>query len=371
MPLETDEKYGLAEASSRQAFAAPELPYRPVEPKNYRPAIGLIGCGGISVQHLRAYSAAGYAVTALCDCREEKARDAQQKFYPNAQVYTDYRELLKRDDIEVMDLTPHPEDRAQMYAEVIEAGKHILSQKPFVTDLRFGERIAELAEKKGVKLAVNQNGRWAPHFSYMRQAIKAGLLGDILSAHLSVSWNHNWIGGSEYEKMKYLILYDFGIHWFDIVTCFMGTKKPLRVYASTAHTPSQQVKPPLLSQVLIEYEDAQASLSFDADTRYGEQDRTYIAGSKGTISSLGPDLMTQQVTLATPDGLASPVLEGVWFPDGFHGTMAELLCAIEENREPEHSARNNLRSLALCFAALMSAEQHEPVVPGTVHKLVM
>jgi hypothetical protein len=44
-------------------------------------------------------------------------------------------------------------------------------------------------------------------------------------------------------------------------------------------------------------------------------------------------------------------LEGVWFPDGFHGAMAELLCAFEERREPEHSARNNLRSLALCFAA--------------------
>ncbi|GAK59866.1 probable NADH-dependent dehydrogenase related protein [Candidatus Vecturithrix granuli] len=72
------------------------------------------------------------------------------------------------------------------------------------------------------------------------------------------------------------------------------------------------------------------------------------------------------MTLATPDGLASPALEGVWFPDGFHGAMAELLCAIEE-----HSARNNLRSLALCFAALQSAEQHEPVIPGTVHKLVI
>ena len=54
------------------------------------------------------------------------------------------------------------------------------------------------------------------------------------------------------------------------------------------------------------------------------------------------------------------------FPDGFHGTMGELLCAIEEGREPSHSARNNLRSLALCYAAVASAETGQPVEPGRV-----
>jgi hypothetical protein len=62
-------------------------------------------------------------------------------------------------------------------------------------------------------------------------------------------------------------------------------------------------------------------------------------------------------------------LEGSWFPDGFHGTMAELLTAIEEQREPANGARGNLHGLALCFAAVASAERHEPVVPGTVRTL--
>jgi hypothetical protein len=46
--------------------------------------------------------------------------------------------------------------------------------------------------------------------------------------------------------------------------------------------------------------------------------------------------------------------------------MGELLCAIEEQREPTHSARNNLDSLALCFAALASADRGGPVRPGSV-----
>jgi len=51
-----------------------------------------------------------------------------------------------------------------------------------------------------------------------------------------------------------------------------------------------------------------------------------------------------------------PELSGTWFREGFHGTMAELLCAIEEKRTPNNNARENLKSLALCFAALASAD---------------
>jgi hypothetical protein len=49
--------------------------------------------------------------------------------------------------------------------------------------------------------------------------------------------------------------------------------------------------------------------------------------------------------------------------------MGELLCAIEERREPSHGARSNLRSLEMCFAAVTSALRHEPVEPGSVRKL--
>ena len=58
-----------------------------------------------------------------------------------------------------------------------------------------------------------------------------------------------------------------------------------------------------------------------------------------------------------------------WFKNGFLGTMAELLCAIREDREPTNGARDNLRSLALCFAAMASADSGESRVPGSVRKI--
>ncbi len=369
MPEELADDYGLAKIEATQQIAAPDLPYQPRNPQYYNPPIGLIGCGGISSQHLNAYKHAGFNVVALCDRNPHKACERQQQFYPEAAIYTDYRDVLKRDDIEVVDLTPHPTDRIAIIEAAIAAGKHILSQKPFVTDLDVGERLIELADKRGVKLAVNQNGRWAPHFSYIRNAISAGLIGEVVSANFTLHWDHNWIIGTPFEDIHDLILYDFGVHWFDLAACFFAPREAKCVQALTVRGISQKARPPMLASVLIEFESGMASLHFNANVTHGQQDRTYVAGSRGSLESLGPSLSEQSVTLYTADGFAQPDLQGTWFLQGFHGTMAELLCAIEENREPLNNARDNLRGLAICFAAIASAAQGMPQVPGLIRKL--
>jgi predicted dehydrogenase len=367
--MATKRDYALGEKSAAGRVDAPEIPYRPRDPKRYRPAIGLIACGGITTYHLRAYKAAGYDVVALCNPTEAKARARQKEFFPKAAVYTDYREVLRRDDIEVVDVATHPAERVAIITDALKAGKHVLSQKPFVTDLDVGERLVDLADREGLKLAVNQNGRWAPHFSWIRNAIGKGVIGQPIAAHLAVHWDHNWVKGTPFERVRHLILYDFGVHWFDILCAFMGDRSPKRVFASETITPSQKIGVPLLAQAVVEYEGAQASLVFDADVRQGKADETYVAGTKGTIRSTGPSLEKQRVSIFTRAGEARPKLEGSWFRDGFHGTMAELLLAIEQRREPSNGARANLKSLALCFAACASARRGEPVTPGTVRRL--
>ena len=348
---------------------APELAYRPRNPVAYNPGIALIGCGGIAPYHLRAYKRSGFRVVALCDATPAKAAALRDEFYPNALACSDYREILVRDDVDVVDAATHALERIPIIEEALLARKHVLSQKPFVLDLGVGERLADLADANGVLLAVNQNGRWAPHFAYIREAIRAGLLGEVTDANLSVHWDHNWTADTPFNDLRHLILYDFAIHWFDIVTCFMGDREPTRVFASAARTAHQRTAPPLLAKVTIEYDDGLASLAFNADTRYGAHDQTIVVGRHGTAVSSGPDLNTQSVTITTDAGRAAPALEGDWFTNGFHGTMAELLCAVEEQRQPYNSARHNLRSVALCFAAVHSADTGQPIVPGTVRKI--
>ncbi len=351
------DEYGLSRVADAPRVPAPALRYRPPSPPGGGAAIGLIGCGGIAGQHLNAYRHAGFRVEALCDRTERKAIEYRDRFYPQARTTTDYREVLADPEIGVVDLATHVEERVELIEAALRAGKHVLSQKPFVPDLATGERLAALADERGLRLAVNQNGRWAPHFSYLREAVRAGLLGELQSLTFALHWDHSWVIGTPFDRMADLILLDFAIHWFDMTACLFGDRPARNVYASRRRAIGQRAASPMLAQVLVEYDDAQATMVFHGDVVHGQEDRTILAGTKGTLVSAGPSLSEQTVTLYTEAGVARPDLQGTWFREGFHGAMGELLCAIEENRAPENNARDNLRGLALCFAAIESARR--------------
>lgn len=360
--------YGLSAVTHGTARAAPALAYLPPRPRAYRPRIGLIGCGGISEYHLRAYRAMGLELVALCDRVAARAEQRRLEFYPEAAVTTEWREVLRRGDIDVVDIALHPAERVEVIEAALRARKHVLSQKPFVLDLDAGERLVALADAQGVRLAVNQNGRWAPHFSYLAAAVHGGVVGDVASVDCTLQWDHTWTAGTPFEEVHHLVLLDFGIHWFDLAAHLLRGHRAERVWASVRRTSGQKMKPPMLAHAGIDFAGAQVRLNFNGHVQPGQEDRTVICGARGTLRSAGPSLSEQTVTLHTAEGHAVPVLAGTWFTHGFQGAMGELLCAIEEGREPGHSARNNLDSLALCFAALASADTGQPQVPGTVRR---
>jgi predicted dehydrogenase len=361
--------YAYKKEAPPQEMEAPALKYQPPRPKRYNPPIGLIGCGGISASHLGAYKKMGLNVVALCDLIPERAENRRKEFFPEAETYTDYKQLLKRDDIEVVDIATHPQDREYLIPAALEARKHVLSQKPFVLKLDKGEQFADLADKKGVRLAINQNGRWAPHVSYMRQAVAKGLLGDVVGAHLRCSWDHEWILPTHFNRVHHIVLYDYAIHWFDMINCYITDKTPKRCFSTLTRASYQKSRPPLLGQTLIEFDGAQASLAFDAAVKVGGDDASYITGSKGTLMSHGKGIGAQPVTIFTGKGFGTAKLDGQWFSEGFMGTMGELLTAIEQKREPITNPRNNLRGLAMCFAAVRSAESGKPETVGKVRSV--
>ena len=351
------------------SLTAPKLPYLPPKPKRYAPAIGLIGCGGITFHHLQAYRDAGWKVAALCDLKPEAAEARRKEFFPDAEVLSDHRRLLEIPQIEVVDIATTPEVRPPLVADALRAGKHVLSQKPLATDLDEGRRLADLADENGVLLAVNQNARWAPYFAYLREAVRAGVIGPVVGAHCAVHWDHSWVKGTHFEGVHHLILYDFAIHWFDFLTTIFTDREPRRVYAQACRSAYQEVAPPLLASAMVEYEGAQATLVFDGNVPPVSRDTTTITGELGIARSEGSDINNQQVELITAQGIARPRLKGTWFSDAFAGTMGELLLAVEEERQPANNARDNLCSLALSFAAVESSLRHEPIVPGTVRAL--
>lgn len=364
--IETD-TYALRAAEVPQ-MPFPDLLSGPPAPRQYRPRIGLIGAGGISASHLDAYRTAGWKVAAISNRTLSRAEARAAQYAPDARVTERWEEVLADPAIDVVDVTPHPAARLPILEAALAAGKHVLSQKPFVTDLADGKRLVRLADEKGLKLAVNQNGRWAPHHAFMRAAVRSGLIGDLVSAHVSIAWDHSWIAGTPFDDVADLVLYDFGIHWFDFLVSLAGERVE-SVFATSARASAQTARQGLLAQALVRLDGGQASLVFDGAAGHGPSDLTRLVGTAGSIVSEGPDLGRQAVTVTTAAGRARSDLAGTWFNDGFRGAMGELLCAIEDDREPENGARGNLSSLALCFAAIASARERREVRVGEATRL--
>lgn len=369
-------------STAAATIPAPDFSYQPPAPQGHAPKIGLIGCGGITEHHLKAYKAAGWEVVAFFDPNPEAATSRRDGFYPDAKVCADVAELLDDPEIGIVDIATHPKVRAELIEKAVAAGKHILSQKPFAVDLESGTRLVKLADVAGVKIAVNQNGRWAPYFSYMRQAVKSGLIGEVGSVHMVLNWDHTWTAGTPFEEIHHLMLYDFGIHWLDAARSFFdcrlareskGDCAPIdqsrqshdravatAVSATLAKFPDQPIKPPLLASAVISFPQGMATLAFNGCSRFGARETCTITGTKGTIHAVGDICGIAAVDIHTADGHARKELDGSWFPDGFRGCMGELMCAIEDGREPENSAADNLKTLAIVLAAMDSADAHRP-----------
>jgi predicted dehydrogenase len=350
-------------------MTAQNVAYLPIDPRRYSPGIALIGCGFISAMHLAAYRDAGYRVLALCDLHQENATRRQKEFFPGAAVTTDYRQLLQREDIGIVDVATQVEGRHAIVRAALEAGKHVLSQKPFVRDLPLGDELAALADRQERVLAVNQNGRWAQHFSYLLHAAHGGLIGNVTSADFAVYWPHDLDveHHAVFATMPDLILWDFGIHWFDIIAqVFKDAGPATSVYAHLGVRRGQVIAVPTWAQVLIEFDNAAATLVLRGSSRFRAQGRYRVDGDEGAILHDGAALGGDTVEVHSSQGVTTVDLEGSWWTNGMHGTMAELMCAIEEKRAPSNSARASLPGLALCFAALQSARSHQPVDPRTV-----
>ena len=355
--------YSLKSASGDE-IAAPALPYHPPAPSGPAPKIGLIGCGGITEHHLRAYRAAGWEVVAFFDPMHENAVKRRDEFYPDAQVCRSAEELLESREIGIVDIATHPVPRVRLIELAIAAGKHILSQKPFVNDSATGARLVNLAHDAGVRLAVNQNGRWAPYFSYMRHAVRAGIIGEVGSVHMVLDWDHTWTAGTPFEKIHHLILEDFGIHWFDAARSFFPDAAATSVSAALARVPGQPIPPPLLASAVVAMPTGIATLAFNGCARAGARESCTVVGTGGTLHAFGGICAINEVEIHTTRGTARAKLEGAWFPDGFRGAMGELMCAIEQKRQPENSAADNLHTLALVHAAMKSADLEKNIHPA-------
>lgn len=250
---------------------------------------GIIGCGVIAPFHLRgARNAKGVKVNvvAVCDIVPEKAeRFAKENNIPY--WYTDYKELLKRPDIDIVSICTPSGLHCEIAVEAAKARKHILCEKPIEITLEKADRMIESALSANVKLGVAFQRRTYETSQKVREAIRTGQLGKMVlgDAYLkyyrsqayydSAGWRGTWAldGGGA--------LMNQGVHGIDLLQWIMGDVAT--VYAKADHL-VRKIEVEDTAVALLTYKNGAYGVIEGTTSVYpGEDTRLELHGELGTI----------------------------------------------------------------------------------------
>jgi len=262
--------------------------------------IGVVGCGTIAHFHLQAFRELGEevaAVVALCDLREDRLEQARALF-PTARTSRDFRDLLRPGDLDLVLVATMPDTHAAVATAALEAGAHVLCEKPFALNAAQAEEVLEAAEGAGRQFQLCTNMRYLPSSRYLRDLVASGeagapLLCKVWSYHLNPPW---WTPHYHRPLSGGGVLASTLIHALDLAIWICGSPAPVSVHAA-AHRVFPTKRGPLATEEVKTQYDVEdlvsAYVHFDDGTVYAlEGNWCYERGD-----SMGFELITTRATL--------------------------------------------------------------------------
>ncbi|HOB21165.1 MAG TPA: Gfo/Idh/MocA family oxidoreductase, partial [Candidatus Atribacteria bacterium] len=203
--------------------------------------VGIIGCGGIANgKHMPSLSKLkNVELVAFCDIIEERAVAAAKKFgVPDAGVYVDYRDLLKDESIEVVHVCTPNKSHADITVAALEAGKHVMCEKPMAKTAADARRMVEAARRTGKKLTIGYQNRHRADSIYLYNECREGTLGEIYFAKAHAVRRRGvptWGVFLNEEEQGGGPLIDIGTHALDLTLWMMDNYKPKYVVGTVYH----------------------------------------------------------------------------------------------------------------------------------------
>ena len=200
--------------------------------------VAVIGAGAIGLHHIEGFRAHPDArVVAVAETGLARGREAVER-YSIPSLVTDYRDLLRRPDIDIVSIALPTWLHAQVSLDALRAGKHVMLDKPMTTNAADAARILAAAKKAGRVFMVGQNQRFTPAAQAVKKAVDAGRLGDVYHAR-AVWMRRSGIPriGSWFTQKEFAgggCTYDIGVHVLDLALHLLGDFEPAAVSGRTA-----------------------------------------------------------------------------------------------------------------------------------------
>lgn len=197
--------------------------------------VGIVGCGGIANgKHLPALSKLKEVeMVAFCDIIVERAEKAAKEYgAEGARVYKDYKEMLAKEDLEVVHVLTPNREHAPISIDAMEAGCHVMCEKPMAKTYADAKAMLEAHKRTGKKLTIGYQNRFRPDSQYMKKACERGDLGEIYYAKGHAVRRRavpTWGVFLDEDAQGGGPLIDIGTHALDLTLWCMDNYKPKSV----------------------------------------------------------------------------------------------------------------------------------------------
>ena len=327
----------------------------------------LVGCGGMGNNWARQLlPRQDIDIVGVVDIAPAASDALKSRHGLNVPAFAALDDALNALAVDVVLDTSVPETRRRIAGTALEAGCHVLSEKPLATSLADARELLGIAGRTGKTHAVMQNRRYLAGTQGIRRLIADGVIGDV-----GMICSDFFVGahfGGFRDEMANVLLLDMAIHTFDQARFMTGTDA-VAVYCDEYNVPGSWYRGNAAALATFEMANGArycyrgcwsaegARTSWEAQWR--------IVGSKGTAIWNGVDAPFAEV-VAADDGFLRPCErvepDAEWRgPNGHAGCLDEMVTALAKGEQPMTRSADNAKSLAMVLAAIDSAERGQRV----------
>ena len=336
-----------------------------------RVGMGLVGSGFLADVYARCYrEIPGVELVAVSSRTEEHARGFAERFGVRA-WYTSYEEMLKRDDVDAVNICVPNHLHAPATISAAEHGKHVLCTKPLAVSMDQADEMVEACRSSGVILMYGENWLYTPAAERMREIVGEGALGEILAieareqhsgSHSPYSTRREYTGGG--------VLIHMAVHPIGFVM-HMLSRPVRRVYAELGNL-LHDLEVEDYAVLLMRFEGGASGIAqSNYITKGGMQDRIEIYGTEGMAfinmthvnpirlySEAGYSYVVEKASMSR--GWTSPIIdETVQY--GFTSMLRHFTRCISEGREPMSDGAFGREVLRVIFAGYESYDRKAAV----------
>lgn len=336
----------------------------------------LIGCGRISVNHIAAAQANKLDIIAISDVLPEKMDEKRVKFALGADTksYIDYNEMLAKEKPELVAICTESGKHAAIAIDCIEAGCHVIIEKPIALSLADADAIIRHAKARGVKVCTSHQNRFNKSIQKIREAVEQGRFGKMFYGTAHIRWCRDenyykqatWRGTWEQDGGA---LMNQCIHNIDLLRWMMGDEVE-EVVGMTDRLNHPYIDCEDLGIALVRFKNGSYGIIEGTTDVYPKnmEETLYLFGERGTVKAGGAsvnkieawqfaDGQDKEETIIDEFHENPPNIYGF----GHTPLYADMIDAIKNNREPYVNGEAGRRALEMVLAIYKSAAEGKPI----------